>query len=183
MRNGKLKVGKYDIEPTTSVDTFPSDEYNIINIKNGIVYISKNPFEISGSKFWVTIYFEKKYIKKVELNNADEKYKMNYQTMDSTLLEKLRKENDEFLLNNLGSSKKENLSGLEYEYPWGKVMSYFDIKSAEAGIAICYFWVIASWSGETTAYSIEKFFQIKTGYAITIWIGRGYVGSYMEQLR
>ena len=106
MRNGKLKVGKYDIEPTTSVDTFSSDEYNIINTKNGIVYISTNPFEISGSKFWVTIYFEKKYIKKVELSNADEKYKMNYQTMDSTLLEKLRKENDEFLLNNLGPSKK-----------------------------------------------------------------------------
>jgi len=139
MKNGKLKVGKYDIGPTTSADMLPSDEYNVINTKNGMVYISKNPFELLGLKFWVTIYFEKKQIKKVELCNADEKYKMNYQTMDTTVLEKLRKENDEFLLNNLGTSNKENLSGLEYEYPWGKVMSYFDIKSAEAGITICYF--------------------------------------------
>lgn len=139
MKNGKLKVGKYNIGPTTSVDTLPSDEYNVINTKNGIVYISKSPFELSGIKFWVTIYFEKRHIKKVELSNANEKYKMNYQTMDSTILEQLRKENNDFLINNLGPLNKENLSGLEYEYPWGKVMSYFDIKSAEAGIVICYF--------------------------------------------
>lgn len=139
MKNGKLKVGKYNIGPTTSVDTLPSEEYNVINTKNGIVYISKSPFELSGIKFWVTIYFEKRHIKKVELSNANEKYKMNYQTMDSTILEQLRKENNDFLINNLGPLNKENLSGLEYEYPWGKVMSYFDIKSAEAGIVICYF--------------------------------------------
>ena len=84
--------------------------------------------ELCGSNFWVTIYFEGIHIKKVELSNADEKYKANYQTMDN-----------DFLLNNLGSSYKENLSGREYEYQWGKIMSYFDIKSAEAGIVICYF--------------------------------------------
>lgn len=139
MQNGILRVGKYAIEPTTRVDTLPSDEYNVINTKNGIVYISKNPFELLGAKFWVTIYFEKMHIKKVELSNADEKYKMNYHTMDSTILEQLRKENNDFLINNLGPSHKENLSGLEYEYPWGKVMTYFDFKSAEAGIVVCYF--------------------------------------------
>ncbi len=116
-----------------------SDEFNVIKTKKGIVYISKNPLKLYGSKFGVTIYFEEMHIKKVELSNADEKYKMNYQTMDSTILEKLRKENDDFLLNNLGPSGKENLSGREYEYPWGKIISYFDFKSAEAGIAICYF--------------------------------------------
>lgn len=139
MQDGKLRVGKYDIEPTTSIDMLPSDEYNVINTKNGMVYISKSPFELSGSKFWVTIYFEKMRIKKVELSNADEKYKMNYQTMDSTIIEQLREENDNFLLNNLGPSNNDNLSGLEYEYPWGKIMSYFDLKSAEAGIVIYYF--------------------------------------------
>lgn len=139
MKNGKLKVGKYDIGPMTSADMLRSDEFNVIKTKKGIVYISKNPLELYGSKFWVTIYFEEMHIKKVELSNADEKYKMNYQTMDSTILEKLRKENDDFLLNNLGTLGKENLSGQEYEYPWGKIISYFDFKSAEAGIVICYF--------------------------------------------
>lgn len=95
--------------------------------------------ELCGSNFWTTIYFDEKHIKKVELSNADEKYKMNYQIMDSTILEDLRKENDDFLLNNLGPSNKENLSGREYEYQWGKIMSYCDIKSAKAGIVICYF--------------------------------------------
>ena len=112
----------------TSIEMLQSDEFNVINTKKGIVYTSKNPLELCGSNFWVTIYFEGIHIKKVELSNADEKYKANYQTMDN-----------DFLLNNLGSSYKENLSGREYEYQWGKIMSYFDIKSAEAGIVICYF--------------------------------------------
>lgn len=139
MKNGMLRIGKYVIEPSTSVDTLPSEEYNVINTKNGIVYISKEPFELSGTKFWVTIYFKKMHIKKVELSNATEKYKMNYQTMDSTVLEQLRIENNNFLLNNLGPAHKENLFGLEYEYSWGKIMTYFDLKSAETGIVICYF--------------------------------------------
>ena len=139
MKNGKLRLGKCDIESTTNVDMLQRDEFNEIKTRNGAVYISKNPLELCGSNFWVTIYFEDMHIKKIELSNADEKYKMNYQTMDSSILEKMRKENDDFLLNNLGPSNKKTLSGLEYEYQWGKVMSYFDIKSAEAGIVICYF--------------------------------------------
>ena len=59
--------------------------------------------------------------------------------MDIAILDNLRRENDDFLLNTLGPSYKENLSGREYEYQWGKIMSYFDVKSAEAGIVICYF--------------------------------------------
>lgn len=139
MKDGKLKLGKYDIEPMTSIDMFQNGEFNIIKIKNGTVCISKKPLELCGSNFWVSINFEEMHIRKIELSNADEKYKMNYQTMDGTILESLRKENDNFLLNNLGVPDKENIFGQEYEYTWGKIMSYFDIKSAEAGIAICYF--------------------------------------------
>ena len=139
IKDGKLKLGKYNIEPTTSIEMLQSDEFNVIKTKNGIVYTSKKPLELWGSNFWVTIYFEGIHIKKVELSNADEKYKMNYQTMDIAILENLRRENDDFMLNNLGPSYKVNLSGREYEYQWGKIMSYFDVKSAEAGIVICYF--------------------------------------------
>ena len=78
------------------------------------MYISKNPFELLGAKFWVSIYFEKMHIKKVELSNADEKYKMNYHTMDSTILEQLRKENNDFLLNN----KSSNIVYLLYFHPY-----------------------------------------------------------------
>ena len=85
MRNGKFKIGKYNIEPTTSVDTFPSGEYNAVNTKNGVVYISKKPLELCGSDFWVTIYFEKMNIKKIELNNANEKYKMNYRIVNGAI--------------------------------------------------------------------------------------------------
>lgn len=136
MRHGKFKLGKYDIDPTTKADMLQGDEFNVIKIENGTVYISKTPLGLCGSKFWVSIYFEEIFIRKIELSNADEKYKMNYQTMDSAILESLKKENDEFLLNNLGHSYKENISGREYEYSWGKIRSYLDLKSAEAGIVI-----------------------------------------------
>ena len=139
IKDGKLKLGKYNIEPTTSIEMLQSDEFNVIKTKNGIVYTSKNPLELFGSNFWVTICFEGIHIKKVELSNSDEKYKMNYQTMDIAILDNLRRENDDFLLNNLGPSYKVSLSGRKYEYQWGKIMSYFDVKSAEAGIVICYF--------------------------------------------
>lgn len=139
MQNGKFKIGEYTIEPTTSLDTFSRRDYNVVNTKNGIVYISKKPLELCGSRFWVTIYFEEMHIKKIELNNAHEKYRMNYRIMDSVIIEELRKENNDFLIKNLGSSNNENLSGLEYDYSWGKIMSYYDFKSAESGIVICYF--------------------------------------------
>ena len=66
MKNGKLKLGKYAIEPTTSIDMLQSDEFNVIKTKNGIVYISKKPLELCGSNFWTTIYFGEINIKKVE---------------------------------------------------------------------------------------------------------------------
>ena len=170
MRNGKFKIGKYNIEPTTSVDTFPSGEYNVVNTKNGVVYISKKPLELCGSDFWVTIYFEKMNIKKIELNNANEKYKMNYQTMDSITIEHLRKENNDFLINNLGSSNNEKLSGLEYEYSWGKIISYFDFKSAEAGIVIYYFWL----------YFLDKYIDYKISNNIYTDQDNGFKADHLE---
>ncbi|MBS5988020.1 hypothetical protein [Clostridium sp.] len=138
MKNGKLKLGKYIIEPKTKADVLQSDEFNIINMKNEKVYISKMPLELYGSKFWTSIYCKEAFIKKIDLCNADKKYKMSYKTMTGTALQELRKENDKFLLDNLGNPNKENISGLEYDYSWGKILSYFDNKSAQAGIVINY---------------------------------------------
>ena len=139
MEYGKLKLGKYNIDPTTRVDMLGGEEFNAIKVEKGMGLISKTPLDLYDSRFWINIYFdETSIIRKIELKNADKKFEMNYHTMDCAILENLRKENDEFLLNNLGSSYKENISGRKYEYSWGSIMSYFDLKSAEAGIVIRY---------------------------------------------
>lgn len=138
MEKGKLKLGKYCIEPKTNIDILRDDEFNIINIKGGKVYLSKVPLELLGLKFWVRIYSKETFVEKIDLANADTRYKMNYQTMNDATLQELRKENNEFLLNNVGTPSKENITGLEYDYSWGKILSYFDNKSAEAGIVITY---------------------------------------------
>ncbi len=139
MEQGMLKLGKYSIEPKTRVEIFENSEFNRIKIKNGVVYISNNPMELNGLRFWVSIFCENAFIKKIELSNADEMYKLNYQTMDTTILESIKRENEEFLLKKLGKPSKKNISGIEYIYSWGKIVSYIDIKSADTGIVIMYF--------------------------------------------
>ena len=89
MKNGKIKLGRYIIEPKTSIDILNADEFNVIKFNTGKVYISKEPMELNKEKFWTTIFCDNKIISKVELSNAEEKYKMNYQTMNDNILKGL----------------------------------------------------------------------------------------------
>lgn len=138
MKNGKIKLGKYIIEPQTNIDILNSDEFNIIKLKTGKVYISKEPMELNKEKFWVSIFSDNKIISKVELSNAEEKYKMNYHTMNDDIMIELRKHNNEFLKSKLGIPSNESITGVEYHYEWGKILSYYDNKSSETGIVIVY---------------------------------------------
>lgn len=138
MKEGKLNLGKYTITSQTTYDVLDDEDFNIVNIEENIIYISKNPISINENKFWVTIYFERNVVKKIELCNADEKFKMNYRTMKSDLVEELRKAHDSFLEKNLGMPDKKNISSVEYIYAWGKIISYYDNKASECGIVICY---------------------------------------------
>ena len=138
MKNGKIKLGRYIIEPKMSIDILNADEFNVIKFNTGKVYISKEPMELNKEKFWTTIFCDNKIISKVELSNAEEKYKMNYQTMNDNILKELRKHNNDFLKNELGIPSNESITGIEYDYAWGKIFSYYDNKSSETGIVIVY---------------------------------------------
>lgn len=63
---------------------------------------------------------------------------MNYQTMNDNILKELRKHNNDFLKNELGIPSNESITGIEYDYAWGKIFSYYDNKSSETGIVIVY---------------------------------------------
>lgn len=40
--------------------------------------------------------------------------------------------------NELGIPSNESITGIEYDYAWGKIFSYYDNKSSETGIVIVY---------------------------------------------
>lgn len=138
MNTGKLILGKYQIVPKTNIDILKMDEFNVINVNGGKVFIAKEPMQFCGALFWTNIYSKDSIITKIELSNADEKYRMNYHTMNNALVEELRNENNRFLFEVLGNPTVTSIMGVEYDYCWGKILSFFDNKSAEAGIVIEY---------------------------------------------
>ena len=139
MKNGCIKIGKYNITPNINCDILNKEDFNIVNLGENIIYISKEPKEIKETKFWVTFSCINNMIKKIELINSSEKYKMNYGSMKSNLIQELRNEHDEFLKKNLGQPDSKSISSIEYDYSWGKVSSYYDNKTAECRIIIIYF--------------------------------------------
>lgn len=136
MKNGLIKLENYQITPLCKSDILSENDFQIINSKRGKVFISKRPFELQKSKFWITIYCKDNLINKVELkNNSNNR---NYSDLSDQLIDKLQKDNIDFLFRCLGAPSKKTISGVEYSYDWGKVFSYFDNKSADIGIVIQY---------------------------------------------
>lgn len=138
MEDGRFVIGEYVFSPITSEDILKDNDFNIINMDYDKVFIAKNPMIFHGLTFWTNIYTSKSIIYKIELSNADEKYALNYNSMNTETISELRRENDNFLINIMGNPDIKTLSGIEYDFIWGKILSYYDNKSAEAGIVIQY---------------------------------------------
>lgn len=138
MNNGKVVIEKYCIEPNTQMTILQDEDFRNITVKNDKMFVSRRPLECYGSLFWVTIYTKDSIIVKVELSNADKKYKMNYETINSDLVEELKRNNDKFLQGICGKPDVKTLAGIQYDYSWGKICSYYDNKSSESGIVISY---------------------------------------------
>lgn len=139
MSNGVFKLGKYNIGPKTSIEILDENKFNIVNVDGDKVYLSNTSLDLCGLKFWVSIYSKDSFIKKIDLSNADSKFKMDYQSINEEIIQELKSQNDNFLFNNFGEPSTKTISGIEYNYSWGKILSYFDNKSAQAGIVIIYF--------------------------------------------
>lgn len=63
---------------------------------------------------------------------------MRYETIDDSILTELREKKRRFLEKNLGSPTKTNLSGVQYDYNWGKIQTYYDPRSCQTGIIIMF---------------------------------------------
>lgn len=139
LKEDMLKIGEYKIPSKGSISLFKEIDFKIVQTDYSYtILISKKPLRWLYKKFHVTIYGRHGKVKKIELVRADKKYSMKYETMNDTVLEKLREENNRFLRKCLGTPSKKSMTGVEYHYEWGQIQSFYDNRSCQTGIVIMF---------------------------------------------
>lgn len=139
MQEDLLKIGKYKIIPKGYLTVFKEIDFNIVTTDSSdTVLFSNRPLEWLDKKFHVTIYGKQGAIKRIELDNADQRYSMRYETMNDSVLLALQEENDLFLKTRLGIPDEKNMTGIKYHYAWGDIQSFYDNRSCQAGIVITF---------------------------------------------
>lgn len=141
LSNGSLTINENNICPYMNIDTFMSlyngkfDKYGTSKI---IRFIFREAIEISGKLFWVIVKFNDGSINMAELKIADENLRNTYENWSTENASIKKKILDEWLEEILGKPSKINTTGIIYEYRWGNVISYSDMKGGEVAIVIKY---------------------------------------------
>ena len=126
---GSLLVGsnKVLLSPNMLIENFIKIPlYNGGNI--GISYSVKNPQDIDGKTFIITIYFDNQKLKEIHLSEFFNGLSWDGWTEDNEI--KKKKSHDEWLASILGEDP--------YMYSWGTVESVFDKKGCVSSIIIRY---------------------------------------------
>lgn len=142
LKNGTILVNNNEIFYGMKSDNFKnifSSEVNSYANREIEGYNFKNPQIIDGLALWVRIVFKKKYISSIELKNADPKLKNPYENWSDDKVELKRISHDEWLINQLGHPEERKPAGIEYNYTWGNVISYYDAKGGDTGIRLNYY--------------------------------------------
>ena len=142
LKDGTILVNNNEIFYGMKSDNFKnifSSEVNSYANREIEGYNFKNPKIIDGLALWVRIVFKKKSISSIELKNADPKLKNPYENWSDDKVELKRKSHDEWLINQLGQPEERKPAGIEYNYTWGNVISYYDSKGGDTGIRLNYY--------------------------------------------
>jgi len=142
LKDGTILVNNNEIFYGMKSDNFKnifSSEVNSYANREIEGYNFKNPQIIDGLALWVRIVFKKKSISSIELKNADPKLKNPYENWSDDKVELKRKSHDEWLINQLGQPEERKPAGIEYNYTWGNVISYYDSKGGDTGIRLNYY--------------------------------------------
>ena len=115
-------------------DIVDSENYRNIRTKSACIYLSKKPVEVLNAKYWERIYTKNDLIEKIELHNADERFKADYSNMNQNNVDGQFEANNKILMDIYGEPNVKNPGGREYIFDWGKLVSYLDIKSGDVGI-------------------------------------------------
>lgn len=98
-----------------------------------------NPQIINGLSLWVKIVFNKEFLRSIELKNADPTLKNSYENWSDNNVELKRKSHDEWLMNQLGQPSETKPGGINYNYTWGEILSFYDPRGGDTGILINYY--------------------------------------------
>jgi len=142
LKDGTILVNNNEIFNGMKSDIFKNIFSSEINsYANGEIerFNFKNPQILDGLALWIRIVFKKKTISSIELKNADPKLKNSYENWSDDNVELKRKSHDEWLINQLGQPEERKPAGIEYNYTWGNVISYYDSRGGDTGIKLNYF--------------------------------------------
>lgn len=142
LKEGTILVNNNEIFYGMKSDNFKnifSSEINSYANREIERYNFKNPQIIEGLALWVRIVFKKKSISSIELKNADPKLKNPYENWSDDKVVLKRKSHDEWLINQLSQPEERKPAGIEYNYTWGNVISYYDSKGGDTGIRLNYY--------------------------------------------
>lgn len=141
LKDGKLIINNNEIYNGMNSGDFKNIFSSEVNsYANGEIerYNFKQPQIIDGLALWIRMVFKKKYISSIELKNADPKLKNSYENWSDDNVELKRKSYDEWLINQLGQPADRKPAGIEYNYTWGNVLSYYDPRGGDTGIKLHY---------------------------------------------
>ena len=130
----KLIIGGKHITKSMSLNEFAVNSFREVSTNNSKVYISNEPIDFVGYDFWVHLFVVEGNIQRVELYNASEQFNVDYSTMNKEIIEEQRKEDDRILNEAYGEPNVKRATGVEYNFQWGKIFSFYDNKSCEVGI-------------------------------------------------
>jgi len=142
LKDGKLIINNNEIyNGMNSGDFINIFSSEVNSYANGEIerYNFKQPQIIDGLALWIRMVFKKKYISSIELKNADPKLKNSYENWSDDNVELKRKSHDEWLINQLGQPADRKPTGIEYNYTWGNVLSYYDPRGGDTGIKLHYY--------------------------------------------
>lgn len=139
IKDGIFQFSEIKIIPnmnSTNIDN--KDIFNKVELDNTTFYLTKVKQRLGNMSFWIRLMVINGIVKKIELRNADEKYKMNYSNMTNELLEEKYQSHNIFLAEHIGKPNNESLGGKEYLFNWGSIYSFKDIKTGDCGIVVEY---------------------------------------------
>lgn len=139
IKDGIFEFDKITVVPNMiSENIEKNDIFNEVKLDNEKFYLAKEKLKLGNMFFWIRITAIDGSVKKFELRNADEKYKMNYSNMTSKLLEGKFESHNNFLIEQIGKNSNNSLGGREYILSWGSIWSFLDIKTGDCGIYVKY---------------------------------------------
>ncbi|MCY9139467.1 hypothetical protein [Peribacillus frigoritolerans] len=102
------------------------------------MFVFKDAIMLDGIYFWIVVNFQNGKVTRIELDNADENLKNNYNNWSNYKAKKKKEIHDKWVEEILGKPDIKKGDSLIYNRTWGEATSFEDKKSGQVEIWISY---------------------------------------------